>query len=122
MGCRPQETDRGPDPAGGAGAVLYGGEHPPARHILRGQPVGLHCCCQGNCHHYAAHWAGLLILCVYAAQDWDSVISLLLDEKAGIVLTGQEEATLIEILSCAVCRAVGAGTPPARTRGKVCTS
>ena len=47
------------------------------------------------------------------------MVSLLLDEKAGIVLTGQEEATLIEIMACSVRRAVGIGTPPARTKGKV---
>ena len=53
-------------------------------------------------------------------QDWDAMVSLLLDDKAGIVLSGQEETVLIEILTCAVRRAVGSGTPPARTRGKVC--
>lgn len=47
------------------------------------------------------------------------MVSLVLDEKAGIVLSGQEEAALIEILACAVRRAVGVGTPPARTKGKV---
>ena len=47
------------------------------------------------------------------------MVSLLLDDKAGIVLTGQEEMAMIEILSCAVRRAVGSGIPPARTRGKV---
>ena len=52
-------------------------------------------------------------------QDWDAMVGLLLDDKAGIVLTGQEEAALIEILTCAVRRAVGAGLPPARTRGRV---
>lgn len=47
------------------------------------------------------------------------MVSLLLDDKVGILLSGQEEAALIEILACAVRRAVGAGTPPARTKGKV---
>ena len=41
-------------------------------------------------------------LCV---QDWDAMVSLLLDDKAGIVLSGQEETVLIEILTCAVRRA-----------------
>ena len=52
-------------------------------------------------------------------QDWDAMVSLLLDDKAGILLSGQEEGALIEILACAVCRAVGSGIPPARTKGKV---
>ena len=47
------------------------------------------------------------------------MVGLLLDDKAGIVLTGAEEAALIEILVCAVRRAVGTGVPPARTKGKV---
>ena len=47
------------------------------------------------------------------------MVGLLLDDKAGIVLTGAEEAALIEILACAVRRAVGTGVPPARTKGKV---
>ena len=52
-------------------------------------------------------------------QDWEAMVGLLLDDKAGIVLTGAEEAALIEILVCAVRRAVGTGVPPARTKGKV---
>ena len=52
-------------------------------------------------------------------QDWDAMVSLLLDDKAGVVLSGQEEGVLIEILACAVRRAVGSGVPPARTKGKV---
>ena len=47
------------------------------------------------------------------------MISLLLDDKAGILLSGEEEASLIEILACSVRRAVGSGMPPARTKGKV---
>ena len=47
------------------------------------------------------------------------MVGLLLDDKAGIVLTGPEETVLIEILACAVRRAVGTGIPPARTKGKV---
>ena len=46
-------------------------------------------------------------------------MGLLLDDKAGIVLTGQEEAGVIEILACAVRKAVGSGVPSARTKGKV---
>ena len=47
------------------------------------------------------------------------MVGLLLDDKAGIVLSGKEEAALIEILACAVRRAVGSGLPPARTKGRV---
>ena len=47
------------------------------------------------------------------------MVSLLTDDKCGIMLTDEEEGALIEILTCAVRRAVGYGTPPARTRGKV---
>ena len=52
-------------------------------------------------------------------QDWESMVSLLLDDKCGIVLTDEEEGALIEVMTCAVRRAVGTGTPPARMRGKV---
>ena len=47
------------------------------------------------------------------------MVSLLTDDKCGILLTDEEEGALVEILTCAVRRAVGSGTPPARTRGKV---
>ena len=44
---------------------------------------------------------------------------LLLDEKCGIVLNSEEEAVLIEVMACAVRRAVGATPPAGRAKGKV---
>lgn len=89
-----------------------------------------------NIHQHATYFVDSLwdyasvikVLCVclcgarsslVVAQDWDAMVSLLLDDKVGIVLSGPEETALIEILACAVRRAVGAGTPPARAKGKV---
>lgn len=44
---------------------------------------------------------------------------LLLDDKCGIVLNSEEEAVLIEIMACAVRRAVGVTPPAGRSKGKV---
>lgn len=52
-------------------------------------------------------------------QDWDAMVSLLLDEKCGIVFTDDEEGVLIEIMACAVRRATGAKPPAGRGRGRV---
>ena len=42
------------------------------------------------------------------AQDWNSYLSLLLDETCGVVLSSQEEVALLEIMTCAVKRLSGA--------------
>lgn len=46
-------------------------------------------------------------------------MSLLLDEKCGILLTDEEEGVVIEVMACAVRRATTASLPPGRSRGRV---
>lgn len=46
-------------------------------------------------------------------------MSLLLDEKCGVVLTNEEEGVVIEVMGCAVRRATTASLPPGRSRGRV---
>ncbi|CAI7999749.1 Cohesin subunit SA-2 [Geodia barretti] len=75
-----------------------------------------------NIHQHATYFVDSLWDNTDVLRDWEAMVGLLLDDKAGIVLTGAEEAALIEILVCAVRRAVGTGVPPARTKGKVVTN
>ena len=46
-------------------------------------------------------------------------MSLLLDEKCGVVLANEEEGVVIEVMACAVRRATTASLPPGRSRGRV---
>ena len=46
-------------------------------------------------------------------------MSLLLDEKCGVVLTNEEEGVVIEVMACAVRRATTPRLPPGRSRGRV---
>ena len=52
-------------------------------------------------------------------QDWEAMVGLLLEEKGGVQLNDEEEALLIELMTCAVQRATGANPPAGRSRGRV---
>ena len=60
-------------------------------------------------------------ICYINIQDWESMVSLLLDDKCGISLIDEEEGVLIEIMTCAVCKATGVSPPAGRGRGRVST-
>ena len=46
--------------------------------------------------------------------------SMLLDDKCGVVLNDEEEAVLIEIMTCAAKRATSTSIPTGRSKGRVC--
>ncbi len=57
--------------------------------------------------------------CMFLSQDWESMTTLLLDDKCGIKLSETDEGVLVEIMSCAIRRATGTNPPAGRAKGRV---